>query len=191
MVGCRLCRPARPELTLPLVVAALTGGISQAAVLFIASMYWATSLGTGPAWNTWQGTVIPRHIRPKFFAFRSKLCQVTTLAGFLLGGFALQGRHKYHMARKWQCSAILFGTAFVCRMISTICLMLQSEPFSHSGGNEIPVAERAMAPVFTWSFRTVAAFCRLHAGRRIHCRSVFCSLHAERTAFRVSPLCRC
>lgn len=112
---------------LPLVIAALTGSISRTAVMLIASIYWATSLGTGPAWNTWQGTVIPRHIRPKFFAFRAKLSQAMTLAGFLLGGFALQAGHAY--GQEVPIFALLFGTALACRMISTICLSLQSEPF--------------------------------------------------------------
>lgn len=112
---------------LPLIVAALTGEISQAAVMMIASMYWAASLATGPAWNTWQGTVIPRHIRAKFFARRAKLCQVTTLAGFLMGGFALKAGQASH--NEVPVFAILFATALICRMISTTCLMLQSEPY--------------------------------------------------------------
>ena len=111
----------------PLILAAWAGHISQPAVMFVASLYWATSLGTGPAWNTWQGTIIPRHIRAKFFAQRARLCQVTTLIGFLAGGYALKaGQAQGNEARVF---AILFVTALVCRMISTFCLMFQSEPF--------------------------------------------------------------
>lgn len=111
----------------PLIVAAWAGHISQAAILVIASFYWASSLGSGPAWNTWQGTIIPRQIRAKFFAHRAILCQITTLAGFLGGGFALQagktaGNHV-------PVFAVLFGVAMVCRILSTLCLAAQSEPF--------------------------------------------------------------
>jgi len=112
---------------LPLILAAWTGSISQTAILAVASVYWATSLGAGPAWNTWQGTIIPRDLRAKFFARRARLCQVTTLAGFLGGGFAL----KWAQAQGVEVPvfAVLFGIALVCRLISTLCLMCQSEPF--------------------------------------------------------------
>lgn len=112
---------------LPLILAAWYGQISYAAILVVTSFYWATSLGTGPAWNTWQGTIIPRHIRAKFFAKRAILCQITTLAGFLGGGFALQaGKANGNGVRVF---AALFGIALICRFISTLCLTLQSEPF--------------------------------------------------------------
>lgn len=122
-----LCAGLQGLCFLPLVVAALTGAISQAAVMMIASFYWAASLATGPAWNTWQGTVIPHQIRAKFFARRAKLCQVTTLAGFLIGGFALKAGQASH--NPVPVFALLFGTALICRVISTTCLMLQSEPY--------------------------------------------------------------
>lgn len=122
-----LCAGFQGLCFLPLIVAALTGTISQSAVMMIASFYWAASLATGPAWNTWQGTVVPRHIRAKFFARRAKLCQVTTLVGFLIGGFALKAGQATH--NEVPVFAILFATALLCRVISTICLALQSEPF--------------------------------------------------------------
>ena len=111
---------------LPLIIAACAGQISQAAVLVVVSFYWATSLGTGPAWNTWQGTIIPRDIRAKFFARRAILCQVTTLVGFLAGGFALRAGKA--SGNDVPVFAVLFGVAMVCRIISTVCLSLQSEP---------------------------------------------------------------
>lgn len=111
---------------LPLAVAAWNESISRTAVMVIASFYWATSLGTGPAWNTWQGTVVPRHIRPKFFAQRAKLCQITTLFGFLAGGFALQAGRTYGYGGLVY--AALFAIALLSRGISSVCLVLQSEP---------------------------------------------------------------
>lgn len=111
---------------LPLLMAAWTGLLSQAAMLVIISFYWAASLATGPAWNTWHGTVIPRHIRAKFFALRARLYQVTTLVGFLAAGFAL----KFGRADDYEVTvyAILFAIALICRAISTVCLILESEP---------------------------------------------------------------
>ena len=111
----------------PLILAAWFGSISEPAVLLVASFYWATSLGAGPAWNTWQGTIIPRDIRARFFAKRARLCQLATLAGFLGGGFALKAAQAEGTAVPL--FAILFGIAMACRAISTLCLSLQSEPF--------------------------------------------------------------
>lgn len=122
-----LCATLQAVSLLPLIAASWTGSISPAAVLIVASLYWATSLGGGPAWNTWQGTIVPRHIRAKFFARRAKLCQITTLAGFLLGGFALKAGQMY--GTEVRVFAALFATALVCRVISAACLGLQSEPF--------------------------------------------------------------
>jgi len=121
------CAGAQGLCFLPLMLAAMVGTISQTAVMAVASVYWATSLATGPAWNTWQGTIIPRHIRAKFFARRARLCQITTLVGFLIGGIALQ--YGKSSGNEVPVFAILFATALVCRMVSTGCLALQSEPF--------------------------------------------------------------
>ncbi|MEI8021990.1 MAG: hypothetical protein WCH39_27515 [Schlesneria sp.] len=85
-----LCAGFQGLCFIPLILAAWFGSISEPAVLLVASLYWATSLGAGPAWNTWQGTIVPRDIRARFFAKRARLCQLATLAGFLGGGFALK-----------------------------------------------------------------------------------------------------
>ena len=111
---------------LPLVIAAMMGTISQTAVMTVASLYWATSLGTGPAWNTWQGTIVPKEMRARFFAGRARLSQVMTLVGFLGGGFALKAGQS--SGNEVAVFAILFATAMVCRLVSAFCLISQSEP---------------------------------------------------------------
>ncbi len=110
----------------PLIAAAWVGHISALSALVISSIYWGASLGTGPAWNTWQGTIIPRPLRAKFFAKRSRLCQATTLVGFLAGGFALEAG-KVH-GNRITIFAVLFAVSCVCRILSSACLALQSEP---------------------------------------------------------------
>ncbi len=121
-----VCAGLQATCFLPLIAASISGRMSALYVLLIASVYWAASLGTGPAWNTWQGTIVPRHLRARFFARRSRLCQATTLLGFLAGGFALEaGKESGHNVSVF---AALFGVSFVCRMLSTACLGLQSEP---------------------------------------------------------------
>jgi hypothetical protein len=111
---------------LPLAIAAWFETISKTSIMVVVSLYWATSLGAGPAWNTWQGTIVPRHIRAKFFAKRARLCQIMTMVGFLIGGFALKsGQANGYEGLVY---AGLFATAFVCRLISTGCTYVQSEP---------------------------------------------------------------
>ena len=124
-----LCSGLQALCFVPLVMAAMNGQMSHAAVLIVASIYWAASLGTGPAWNTWQGTIIPREIRAKFFAKRSRVSQAATLVGFLGGGFALQyGKASNDPAQVLAVYCWLFGIACLCRILSTACLSLQSEP---------------------------------------------------------------
>lgn len=124
-----LCAGLQALCFVPLIGASLTGRMSEAAVLIVASIYWAASLGTGPAWNTWQGTIVPREMRAKFFARRSRISQAATLLGFLVGGFALQyGKSSGDSAQLFLVFSCLFGVSCICRILSTACLWLQSEP---------------------------------------------------------------
>ena len=58
-----VCCAAMQSLTfVPLIVAACRGHLSGIGLLWIAAVYWAAGLATGPAWNTWIGTIVPsRH----------------------------------------------------------------------------------------------------------------------------------
>jgi len=75
---------------LPLIAAAIYGSISSWAFFLVASIYWGTGLAAGPAWNAWIGHVVPEPIRANFFAKRTRIIQITTLIGFLIGGGLLQ-----------------------------------------------------------------------------------------------------
>ena len=118
----------------PLIVAAIVGYIPPWAALVVASLYWAGGLGTGPAWNVWIGTLVPRTIRAHFFAKRTRLQQGTVLAGFLAGGFALQAGKKHDLSlgdrhdTTLLVFAVLFSMACVCRIASAAFLASQTEP---------------------------------------------------------------
>lgn len=118
----------------PLIGAAIVGYISPWAALAVASLYWAGGLGTGPAWNVWIGTLVPRSIRAHFFAKRTRLQQFTVLAGFLGGGFALQFGKQLDAASGDGNSnvlvvfGILFAISCVCRVLSASFLAAQHEP---------------------------------------------------------------
>jgi MFS family permease len=133
----------------PLIVAAMVGFIPPWAALLVASLYWAGGLGTGPAWNVWIGTLVPRTIRAHFFAKRTRLQQGTVLAGFLVGGFSLEGGKQYDRLLGDQHDmtltifAVLFAVACVCRIASASFLASQAEPQPLPPDRErVPVLEQ-------------------------------------------------
>lgn len=131
----------------PLIAAAIVGTIPPWGALAVASLYWAGGLGTGPAWNVWIGTLVPRSIRAHFFAKRTRLQQFTVLAGFLGGGFALQFGKQLDAAAGVGHShvltvfGILFALSCVCRVMSALFLAAHHEP------QPLPPSRRRL-PVF-------------------------------------------
>lgn len=85
-----LCSAMQALAFVPLVIAAVTGSVSLGALLVIASVYWAGGLAGGPAWNTWIEVIVPRKIRPRYFARRTRISQFMTLIGLVGGGALLQ-----------------------------------------------------------------------------------------------------
>jgi len=114
----------------PLIVQALRGDVSRTWVFAAAAAYWGFGMGTGPAWNTWVGTLIPSEERARFFALRSRWCQVAVLAGVLGGGAWLElgGGRSGHLGF----FAGLFAIAAAARLASAGFLASQSEPVPYS-----------------------------------------------------------
>jgi MFS family permease len=110
----------------PLIAAAILGRVPVALLFVVAAIYWGAGMATGPAWNTWIGTIIPPDVRAGFFARRSRLCQVALLLGLLAGGLVLQMGE----ARGVPLAAftLLFIIAGVSRFASAIFLARHSEP---------------------------------------------------------------
>jgi MFS family permease len=104
----------------------LAGSISTVTLLLVAAVYWGAGLATGPAWNTWIGTIVPRSVRPGFFANRTRISQAGVFAGLLIGGVLLQ--YASVDERGLYAYAMLFGMAGCCRLLSAWMLQLQSEP---------------------------------------------------------------
>jgi MFS family permease len=112
-------------LCMPLAVA-LAGSPAAAWIFFAASVYFAASQATGPAWNTWIEEIVPRSIRARFFAARTRVCQFATLVGFVIGGLALHaGKTSGHLLLAFV-AVFLLGAA--CRFTSARFLSHQSEP---------------------------------------------------------------
>ncbi|MFO0945408.1 MAG: MFS transporter [Planctomycetota bacterium] len=121
-----LCALSQALSFLPLIYAALHGSMSTLGVLAVASIYWGAGMGTGPAWNSWMSDVIPRRIRARYFACRSRIGQGAVLAGFLAGGMLLQGGTA--VGYRLPTFALIFTIACVSRLYSAWLHLGQPEP---------------------------------------------------------------
>ncbi len=123
-----LCAGLQAATFVPLVVAALAGHISIPALFAIAALYWGFGMGTGPAWNTWVGMLVPRSLRTRYFARRTRVQQAALLGGLLLGGAIL---HRADLAGYTLAGfAAIFLLAGLCRLVSVLFIARQSEPAS-------------------------------------------------------------
>jgi MFS family permease len=125
-----------------LVVAAMAGTISLVALFCIVAIYWGSGLATGPAWNVWIEAMVPIGVRVRYFAARSRFAQLTTLAGFLLGGGLLA------LGERWdveiQSYAVMFLLAGILRLISVYWLA-QHQPVTRPAS----VPADAVHPAFS------------------------------------------
>jgi MFS family permease len=121
-----LCAALQSVSFVPLVIAGCLGRLSGPGLLALATCYWATGMMTGAAWNTWVGTLVPKSLRSRFFARRTRAGQLAMLCGLLAGGAILQtGRHGGHELLAF---AALFAVAALARAWSATILSRQSEP---------------------------------------------------------------
>ena len=127
-VGC-----ARWQAASLLLLVMLPGAGPQLAWLVFAavSLYWGAGLAVGPVWNTWMEDVVPKRIRPRFFAARVRLSQGSIMIAFVLGGVVLDqtaGRDSAIWA-----FALLFALAATSRFASSCFLAGQRERRSLRG----------------------------------------------------------
>lgn len=121
-----ICSYTQAFSLLLLMAAAILGPKVGGWVFLPASLYWAAGLATGPAWNTWIEQLVPRPIRARFMARRSRLSQFGLLFGFVAGGLLLQQASA--PAQPALIFAVLFGVAAVGRFVSATFLSMHSEP---------------------------------------------------------------
>jgi MFS family permease len=121
-----ICAALQATSFLPLAVAALVGRLPVVVAFALTAVYWGAGLGTSPAWSTWVATLVPGRLRPSYFARRTRICQIATLTGFVIGGFALEWGAS--VDRRLPVFALLFISASLCRVLSTSLLARQSEP---------------------------------------------------------------
>jgi MFS family permease len=135
-----ICASLQAASFVPLAAGALIGRLPVVAAFAMAAVYWAAGLGTSPAWSTWVGTLVPARIRAWYFSRRTRVNQIATLAGFVIGGLSLQWGAS--SGRVLQVFALLFLTASACRVVSTTLLSRQSEPQPlPDGQRRVPLSE--------------------------------------------------
>ena len=129
-VGCAMLQAIS---FVPFCAAALWGQMSVFALFAVTSIYWGAGLGTASAWSTWVDTLVPRRIRARYFARRTRFSQLATLIGFVVGGWTLQLADWADM--RLIAFAGLFLLAGICRFASAALLARQSEPQAYSNGH--------------------------------------------------------
>lgn len=136
-----LCAVCQASSFLPLVAAVWLGWIPASLVFLMAAVYWGAGMATGPAWNTWVGTIVPGRVRAGYFARRTRVSQAGVLAGFLVGGLALQAGSA--LGGVMLAFACLFLFASLCRFASAGFLASQSEPVP-------PTSDHRHVPLRQW-----------------------------------------
>ncbi|MBL7009387.1 MAG: MFS transporter [Planctomycetes bacterium] len=135
-----LCAGSQAASFLPLAYGAVRGGLPSWVLFLVAGVYWGTGMGTGPAWNTWVGRLVPPTVRPLFFALRTRAAHTATFLGLVAGGLVLQAAAG--AGRGLDAFALLFLLAGAARALSAFFLSRQSEPADLPPRPEpVPVAE--------------------------------------------------
>jgi hypothetical protein len=120
-----MCAVIQALCFVPLIVASLRSSFPIVAAFFVISLYWATGQAGGTAWNAWVEDLVPERVRAKFFACRTRYVQFGVLAGFIVGGVALQIGHRENFGL--MPFALLFIGAVVSRLVSASYLDSQSD----------------------------------------------------------------
>lgn len=110
----------------PLLVAALAGQMDLLLLYATASLYWGLGMSTGPAWTTWASSLVPKRLRPAFFANRARASQAALVLGLAAGGIILQiGKGR---GSEFEAYALIFALALIARVVSAAFLRSQREP---------------------------------------------------------------
>ena len=123
-----LCAVVQAAALAPLCLIVTVESLPVVAVFGLASIYWGAGMAGSPAWNTWVGALVPRRLRARFFARRTRLSQLGLFAGFLAAGFALQMGEKLN--RPMMAFALVFLAAVGSRFLSAFFLSRQREVHS-------------------------------------------------------------
>lgn len=124
-----LCATVQALSFVPLAIGAFVGSMPFWAVYLVVSLYWSVNYAQGPAWNTWVATLVPGRIRARYFAQRTRIIQIGTIAGLVGAGMALHAvRGEGETGSALAVYGYLFGAAALLRLAASRCLAAQREP---------------------------------------------------------------
>ncbi len=110
---------------LPMTIMALRGGISP--VVFIAFVVLFTSFGAiaTPAWGSLMSDLVAKERRGEYFGWRNRALGFITVGSAFIAGFILHMMKKVNIFYGF---GIIFGFAFIFRMVSWYYLTKMHEP---------------------------------------------------------------
>ncbi len=95
-------------------------------LIMLAVLYFGCVNFLQPQWRAWMGSIVPQRRRGAFFASRTRLTMISSLAIFISGGLLLNFSEKAGMV--WLGFAVLFGLAAIGRGLSSRLLFLMHDP---------------------------------------------------------------
>lgn len=119
------CAVLQASSLLALATGAFTGSMPTWLVFGCLGLYWAAALGAGPAWNTWVAHLFPARLRTRYFAARSRLCNLLQLGSILVAGALLSWGER----AGWPLPAFgaVLAAAASCRLASIPYLQRQGD----------------------------------------------------------------
>lgn len=133
-----LCASLQALCFVPLVVSAFARQMELFLLYLVASLYWGLGMSTGPAWTTWASSLVPKRLRPAFFANRARASQLALVLGLAAGGLVLElGKRR---GSEFAGYAVIFSLALIARAVSVSFLASQREPRS------LAVGETSISP---------------------------------------------
>jgi MFS family permease len=109
----------------PLAWAAWNGTLGAGWLFAAAALYWTAGMGGGSAWTSWFPPLVPRRLRSRYFAYRTRAAQAAVLIALVGGGVTL--RVFDASGRALTGFALIFLLAGLSRAVSTALLASQSE----------------------------------------------------------------
>ena len=120
-----VCAAVQAASIVPLAVGAFLGSMPGWLLYATIALYWASGYMTGPTWQTWFTTLVPRQVRPVFWARRSLWIQGFLGLGLTVGLILQEGER---LGRPLEAFGVVFAVAALARVVSAGVLRAQSEP---------------------------------------------------------------
>jgi MFS family permease len=119
------CATVQSTSLLAMAAGAWHGAMPTWLVFGCLTTYWASALGAGPAWNTWVARLFPARLRTRYFASRTRFCNVLQLVSMLAAGWILREGE----AGGWPMGsfAIVLAAAALARLSSIPFLQRQGD----------------------------------------------------------------